>query len=59
MKYIIYLILLAPSVLFGQVLIEDFENNRYLNYVEKSGEFVSDNPNLAPALMAGDRKSVV
>ena len=53
MKHIIYLILLAPSLLFGQVLIEDFENNRHLNYVEKSGEFVSDNTNLAPALMGG------
>ena len=53
MKHIIYLIFIAPSIMFGQVFIEDFENNRHLNYVEKSGEFVSDNPNVAPALMGG------
>lgn len=53
MKQIFYLILLAPSLLCAQVVIEDFENNRHLNYVEKSGEFVSDNPNIAPALMGG------
>ena len=53
MKKIIALILLTPSLIFGQVVIEDFENNRYLNYVEKSGEFVSDNTINAPSLMGG------
>jgi hypothetical protein len=53
MRKIIALILLTPSLIFGQVVIEDFENNRYLNYVEKSGEFVSDNTINAPSLMGG------
>ena len=45
--------LIMPSFIFGQVLIENFEDERHLNYVEKSGEFISDNPNEAPALMGG------
>lgn len=53
MKKIIYLILLTPSVIFGQVMVEDFEDNRYLNYAEKSGEFISDNDLGAPSLMGG------
>lgn len=53
MKHIIFLIFLSTSLLSAQVVIEDFENNRHLSYVEKSGEFSSDNPNFAPALMGG------
>lgn len=53
MKKIIYLALLTPSLIFGQVMVEDFEGNRHLNYAEKSGEFISDNDLLAPALMGG------
>ncbi len=53
MKYIIFLIFFSTSLLSAQVVIEDFENNRHLSYVEKSGEFSSDNPNFAPALMGG------
>ena len=53
MKHIFYILTLAPFILSAQVVIEDFENNRNLSYVEKSGEFVSDNPTSAPALMGG------
>ena len=53
MKKIIYLILLTPSFLLAQVMVEDFETNRHLNYVEKSGEFISDNDLLAPPLIGG------
>lgn len=53
MKHITFLIFLSTSLLSAQVVIEDFENNRHLSYVEKSGEFSSDNPNFAPALMGG------
>ena len=53
MKRIFYILTLAPFILSAQVVIEDFEDNRHLSYVEKSGEFVTDNPTLAPALMGG------
>ena len=53
MKKIIYLILILPYIVFGQVLIEDFEENRNLYYVEKSGEFISDNQINAPVLIGG------
>ena len=53
MKRIFYILTLAPFILSAKVVIEDFEDNRHLSYVEKSGEFVSDNPTLAPALMGG------
>ncbi len=53
MKHITFLIFLSTNLLSAQVVIEDFENNRHLSYVEKSGEFTSDNPNFAPALMGG------
>ena len=35
------------------MLIEDFEENRNLYYVEKSGEFISDNQINAPVLIGG------
>ncbi len=53
MNKFLFLMLIMPSFIFGQVLIENFEDERHLNYVEKSGEFISDNPNEAPALMGG------
>lgn len=53
MKKLLFSVLLMPSFLFSQVIIENFEDERHLNYAEKSGEFISDNPNYAPTLMGG------
>jgi len=53
MKHIFYILTLVPFMISAQVVIEDFEENRNLSYVEKSGEFISDNPTSAPALMGG------
>ncbi|MDA0737150.1 MAG: hypothetical protein O2911_08535 [Bacteroidetes bacterium] len=53
MYKLVSLLFLTPSLLFGQVLIENFEDERHLSYAEKSGEFESDNPNEGPALMGG------